>query len=174
MALAIILAVTLYTLNDFTHHTHIVDKTQEQQPRRLCGNTAAEARALGCTLDNMTWSWLSPSCPRYASVEFEQVEDFVYFSDPVSRIAVSGEDWEKAINNEIPLYTERREHVSHCVYTFLSLAQIIRDGTETYPKLSSYAHMEHCVAVVMESLKRDKDWRKIDADMGEILFDEGC
>lgn len=169
VGLAVILGVGLYGLS-LRNRT----STPTGGPARVCGNSADEAISLGCTFDQMTWSWLSPKCPRYASAEFLAADDWKYYVDPHNRVLASSENWTMALNNQVPLYTERREHVSHCVYTFLSLAEIIRDGTETHPRLSSYGHIKHCTMVVLESLKRDKDWYTVDADMGEVSFDEGC
>lgn len=177
IGLALILAVCLYSLNLIAASTLLNNEGQKADSRpvhRVCGNTAVEARLLGCEFDQLTWAWLSPSCPRYASQEFVNADDFQYYSDPSNRVIVSAEDWERALDNGVPLYTERREHLSHCVYTFLSLAQIVRDGTQTHPKLSSYEHIEHCAKMVMESMKRDKDWNTVDADMGDVSYDEGC
>lgn len=170
LGIAIIIVVSLYSLS----RAPVRQLASEALPGRVCGNSSAEARSLGCTFDQLTWAWLSPSCPRYASDKFLAADDFKYYSDPYNKVVVNDEEWELALNNQLPLYTERREHLSHCVYTFLSLAQIIRDGTQTHPKLSSYHHIEHCAMVVMESLKRDRDWYTLDADMGVVSYDEGC
>ncbi|KAK9422660.1 hypothetical protein SUNI508_00523 [Seiridium unicorne] len=182
-ALRLVIIVSAANLWYSIGHTYSVPRAQRHQeqcqqtkPQRVCGNTAAEALSLGCTLDQMTWSWLSPSCPRYASSDFESAENepFRYYVDPHNAVLAEGSNWTLALDNQVRLYTERREHVTHCMYTFLSLAQIIRDGTETHPRLSSYEHIHHCVKVVLESVRRDKDWFTIDADMGEVSFDEGC
>lgn len=180
IGLALILAVCLYSLNLIATATSSKVEEPERTPassstiHRVCGNTAAEARLLGCEFDQLTWAWLSPSCPRYASQQFADTDDFLYYSDPANRVVVSAEDWDRALDNEVPLFTERREHLSHCVYTFLSLAQIVRDGTPTHPKLSAYEHIEYCAKMVLESMKRDKDWNTVDADMGNVSYDEGC
>ena len=168
---AVILGLTLYCFSR-------IKSASGEEPRnvRKCGNTAAEATALGCEFDYLTWSWLSPTCPRYTSDDFMTAEDtpWNYYQDPDNRVLVSKQNFTLALDNQIPLYTERREHITHCVYTFLSLAQIIRDGTKTHPKLSSYKHMQHCAKITLESIRKDGDWWKVDASMGKVSFDEGC
>ncbi|KAH6659441.1 hypothetical protein BKA67DRAFT_529594 [Truncatella angustata] len=176
----ILSAITLwYTISHSSSSSlknHRYHNGQDEKPQRVCGDTATEALSLGCTLDPMTWSWLSPSCPRYASSEFETSEElpYKYYVDPYNLVLAEGKNWTLALDNQVRLYAERREHVTHCVYTFLSLAQIIRDGTQTHPRLSAYEHIQHCVEIVLESVRRDRDWHTVDADMGEVSFDEGC
>ncbi|KAK1991310.1 hypothetical protein LX36DRAFT_590781, partial [Colletotrichum falcatum] len=52
---------------------------------------------------------------------------------------------------------ERREHLTHCVYIFLSLGQIIRDSTLYPPQLVAYRHLKHCANIILKSIRRDKD-----------------
>jgi hypothetical protein len=172
LILTIILGGIIYSFS----HAHSTSSDENPKIVRKCGHTAAEAMALGCTFDHMTWSWLSPKCPRYASDDFLAAEEkpWNYYQDPDNRVLVSKENWTLAMDNQIRLYTERRERITHCVFTFLNLAQIIRDGKETHPKLSSYGHIKHCAEVTLESVRRDREWWKVDADMGKVSFDEGC
>ncbi|PTB49542.1 hypothetical protein M431DRAFT_534679 [Trichoderma harzianum CBS 226.95] len=144
--------------------------------KRVCGNTEAEAIALGCRFDLMTWAWLSSSCPRYASDEFitADSEPWRYYMDVQGFLEVRGDNWTSALNNQVPIYVERREHITHCLYTFLSMAQAIRDGTQTFPRLSGYGHIRHCVMIVLDSAKFDPAWKNIDTDIGIASYDEGC
>ena len=189
IGLALILGISFYSLiRTNSSHTHIslshtstdhfsehhTSTGQKQTPSRVCGNSSSEALALGCTFDSMSWSWLSPTCPRYASAEFAAADEWKYYIEPHDRIIASSENWTQALDNQVSLFGERREHMTHCIYTFLSLAQVVRDGTQTHPTLSSYGHIQHCAKVVLESLKRDKDWYTVDTDMGKVSFDEGC
>ncbi|PNS14044.1 hypothetical protein CAC42_6557 [Sphaceloma murrayae] len=121
-----------------THHR------QTSKPVRLCGNSTAEALSLGCTWDQLTWAWYPPDCPHYANDEFTAADDWRFFTDPWGHEAV-GEDWVRGLNNEIQLYSRHGEHLTHCLYLFLSIGQIMRDGTPTTPKLRNYEHLEHCV-----------------------------
>ena len=99
----------------------------DHQPRqgRACGNTSSEALSNGCTFDQLLWAWLPPSCPHYANDEFVAAEDWVFYVDPYTKEKTTPETWEKAMNNEIGLWGEMREHLTHCVYMLLSVGQVV-------------------------------------------------
>lgn len=100
------------------------------------------------------------------------MEDFEYFSGLKDSIVIGDENGAEAINNEIPLYTEWREHVSHQVYNFSSLAQVIRDSMKMHPSLNSHEHIRFSVEVPIESLRRDEYESTVDADMGDSSMSE--
>ncbi|KAL8871605.1 MAG: hypothetical protein Q9174_002595, partial [Haloplaca sp. 1 TL-2023] len=131
-----------------------------------CGNSSAEALAHGCTFDQLTWAWLPPYCPHYANDDFiaaAQTLDHApwrYYIDPRKRTPATGPDWTRVLDNEIPVYTEKREHLSHCVFLYLGLGQIIRemergeDSVRYSPKQVDYGHLIHCKDVLLTALKK--------------------
>lgn len=150
-------------------------KTQDiDLPRETCGNSTAEALALGCSFDQLLWAWLPPSCPHYANDEFLAAGDWKYYVDPHGREEAVGENWAHALDNHKDLWGERREHLTHCVYLFLSLGQVIRDGTGYSNRLVAYEHLEHCTRIVLESMSRDKDWYKMETSVGKVSYEESC
>jgi len=142
--------------------------------KTLCGKSSAEAISLGCTFDQMTWSWYPPHCPHYANDEFIAVEDWRFYENWNSTEAVTGEKWTQALDNELDLWGERREHLTHCVYMFLSVGQILRDETAYSTKLSEYEHLAHCSEVVLESMRKDPDWYKIETFVGKVSYGQSC
>lgn len=143
-------------------------------PARLCGNSSDEAAALGCTWDQLTWSWYPPTCPHYANQEFLAAERWKFYTDPLGKNEAVGESWVNALDNKQDLWGERREHRTHCVYMFLSLGQIIRDKTPFPPKLVEYEHLKHCADLILEALKKDKEWTSIDTKVGKASYDQHC
>ncbi|WQF83003.1 hypothetical protein CDEST_08017 [Colletotrichum destructivum] len=148
--------------------------TQSQSPVRLCGNSSADALSLGCTFDQLLWAWLPPSCPHYANDEFLAAEEWKYYIDPFGEEPAVGDNWEKALDNQKDLWGERREHLTHCVYVFLSLGQIIRDGTSYPPRLVAYEHLHHCANIILESLRQDKNWNVMETSVGRVSYEEYC
>ncbi|KXX73735.1 hypothetical protein MMYC01_208496 [Madurella mycetomatis] len=140
----------------------------------LCGNSATEARALGCTFDQLTWSWYPPSCPHYANDEFVKAEDWKFYLDKYGQEEATSEDWERAMNNELQLYGERREHITHCVYLMLSVAQVVRDGTPHPKKLVEYGHLAHCATLMLRSLRKDKYWKSMDTLVPFVDYSVTC
>ncbi len=160
---AILVVVSLYEF-----------RAKNNVPTRLCGNSSVEALSLGCTFDQLTWAWYPPSCPHYANNEFLDAEQWHYYDDPHSMVPVAGENWTRALDNQQDLWGERREHLTHCVYVFLSLGQIIRDGTPYAPKLVRYEHLHHCSTILLESLRQDPNWHNLETLVGKASYDEYC
>jgi hypothetical protein len=85
----------------------------------LCGNSTAEALALGCTFDQLMWSWYPPGCPHYANDEFMNAEPenpWVYYVDPVKKIPLP-EKTGPRLWTERYRYGERNESTRRTVYT---------------------------------------------------------
>jgi len=78
------------------------------------------------------------------------------------------------MNNEIHLYGERREHITHCVYLMLSVAQVVRDGTPYAKKLVEYEHLAHCAKLMLKSLRRDKGWNSMDTLVPFVDYGVSC
>jgi len=149
------------------------DNDDDQTPG-LCGNSSVEARALGCTFDQLTWSWYPPSCPHYANDEFVKAEKWKFYMDKYGRQEATAEDWERAMDNQVHLYGERREHITHCVYLMLSVAQVVRDSTPYAKKLVEYEHLEHCASLMLKSLRRDRYWNSMDTLVPFVDYTVAC
>ncbi len=149
-------------------------ETQNHDNVRLCGNSSAEALSLRCSFDQLTWSWYPPQCPHYANDDFLGAEQWQYYNDLRSKEPLVGENWTKALDNQLPLWGERREHLTHCVYLFLSVGQVLRDGTRYSTKLGEYEHLNHCSKVVLESMRKDPDWHKIETFVGKVSYEQTC
>lgn len=129
---------------------------------------------MGCTFDQLTWAWYPPSCPHYANEEFINAENWVYYDDPHKKVPATSKSWTRALNNQQDLWGERREHLTHCVYVFLSLGQIIRDGTPYAPRLVRYEHLQHCAKIVLEALRESPRWHDLETLVGQTSYEEFC
>ena len=72
------------------------------------------------------------------------------------------------------VYGERREHVTHCIYNFLSLGQIVRDGTRYTSKLVGYKHVHHCAMLVLDIVRKEKEWNDVQTLVGTVSYDQSC
>jgi hypothetical protein len=140
----------------------------------LCGNSSSEAKALGCTFDQLTWSWYPSSCPHYANDEFINAEKWTFYLDKYGHQQPSDKDWERVMDNKLRLYGERREHITHCVYLMLSVGQIMRDGTPYAKKLLDYEHLAHCAELMLSTLRKDKHWHSMDTLVPFVDYDVTC
>lgn len=142
-----------------------------------CGNSSAEALARGCSFDQLMWAWYPRYCPHYANAEYLEAEPdqpWRFFVDPYKKTVASEQDWVNALDNRAPVYGERREHLTHCVYMFLSLGQIIRDGTRYTPRQVDYEHLEHCAGLLLDNLRESSDWYQIQTKAPHVFYDQDC
>ncbi|KAH7386597.1 hypothetical protein BKA64DRAFT_546491, partial [Cadophora sp. MPI-SDFR-AT-0126] len=141
-----------------------------------CGNSSAEARSLGCSFDQLMWAWYPPSCPHYANEKFVAAEPgkpWRYYDNLYHGKAVFAEDdnWAEILDSGVQLWGERREHLTHCVYMFLSAGEIIWGGGKYVPKLVSSEHFEHCVAILLDALRQDSTWFNIETSVPRPSFE---
>jgi hypothetical protein len=148
--------------------------TVAQESTLLCGNSSAEALSLGCTWDQLTWAWLPPNCPHYANDEFVQAGNWKFYTDPLGKQEAVGAAWTEGLDNKVALWGQRGEHLTHCIYMFLSLGQIIRDGTSYHQKLTSYEHVDLCSEILLEALRQDPNWDKVETSTGKVSYNEHC
>lgn len=142
----------------------------------LCGNSSEEARRLGCRFDQLTWSWLPPNCPSYANDEFmaSAEKPWVFYEDVEATKVVGNDAWQEVLDGELGVFGERREHVTHCVFMFLSLAQIVRDKTPYHEKYADYEHSKHCAQMLLDIVKKSEDWDDLNTYSGTVFFDQSC
>jgi hypothetical protein len=153
---------------------HITTKSKSNSRPHLCGNSSAEARALGCRFNQLTWAWLPPDCPMYANDQFMAAEEWVYWEDLERTKAVGEEVWDEVLDGERMIFAELREHATHCVYYFLSASQVIRDGTPYYDKMVNYDHHEHCANMLLGLLRKLPEWHELNTLAGTVSYDQYC
>lgn len=146
-----------------------------QRREHPCGNSSAEALALGCTFDHLTWAWYPAYCPHYTNDLFRAAEGgFSYYETLGSKEALDEESFYRVLDTKGGVWVEKREHLTHCVYLLLAQAQIIRDRTRYVPKLVEYEHLEHCANFLMESLRKDDEWRLRNTLSPRMHYDQDC
>jgi len=157
-----------------SNHTTVASTEDDSGQLSLCGNSSAEALARGCTFDQLMWSWYPPSCPHYKNKEYLRAEEWTFYLDTEGKEVATGDMWRKAIDNEVPLWGERREHLTHCVYLFLSLGQIIREGSRFPAIMVEDEHLDHCAKKILASLRRDEDWNLLDTAVPPVEYSVSC
>jgi hypothetical protein len=161
---------------DYIIETHVSSTSKTNNKPHPCGNSSAQARELGCSFNQLTWTWLPPNCPSYANDLFMSTEErpWVYWEDLGQTRVVEGDVWEQVLNGELRIFGERREHVTHCIFLLLTYAQIIRDGTPYFEKLAQYEHAKHCTDILLEIVRKEPGWNDVQTFAGTVSFDQYC
>lgn len=99
---------------------------------------------------------------------------WVFYEDVEATNLAKGEAWELVLDGELGVFGERREHVTHCIFMFLGLAQIVRDKTPYHEKYADYEHSRHCAYMLLDIVKQSEDWNDLDTYAGTTFFDQSC
>lgn len=128
-------------LYDFPRLGNVVAKTPG------CGNSPAEAKALGCIFDPMNWHWTRPECFYKEGSEHSQANGpWSYYRDANFTEQMFLPD-EEAMSTERLMYTEHSWHVQHCVYALESLHRAAMMDKWIPEEAASWPHTLHCMAV---------------------------
>jgi hypothetical protein len=129
--------------------------------RQDLGKSLQEAKALGCTFDNLVKAWLPPQCPRYGQDNFSQA----------SMAAENGSVWryyaDRAGSRELTLqemaamahetvggprwWTTGREHITHCTWMMIRIANVLSTGDRQDLLVRKFEYAKHCAMFMLES-----------------------
>lgn len=99
---------------------------------------------------------------------------WIWYEDREETKVVGEATWERVLDGELRVFGQRREHITHCIFMFLSVAQMVRDGTPFHAKLAKYGHIEHCADMILKMVKKSPDWNNLDTLSGTVSFDQFC
>ena len=142
-----------------------------------CGNSSVEALERNCSFDLLTWAWLPPQCPHYTNDLFlaaESAEPWRYYEKLSSKQPIVKDKLFEAVDRLGGVWTEKREHLTHCVFMLLAQAQIRQDGTPYTRLIVEYSHLEHCANFLLESLRRDDEWYHVNTFSHGFHYDQTC
>jgi hypothetical protein len=113
-----------------------------------CGTTVAEAKKRGCTFDVLTKYWLPAECPRTGAKEYLEIGGNFY-KDYLGRERLTEENIANLAGTEDFVrstlwYTEERDHLAHCAFMFLRIAQSVHDGSRLDAYSANIDHARHC------------------------------
>lgn len=120
-----------------------------------CGKTPEEARARGCEFDMLVTAWLPPRC-----IDRELVDEFTalgewdfytkYHAKEEDKFDTYDPDFLGSVNQTI--YTERRWHITHCLFMFKKLTRALVNGWPVDAEAVSEPHTEHCMKTFTEQM----------------------
>jgi hypothetical protein len=112
-----------------------------------CGSTPAEARALGCKFDVMSFAWTPPSCYDHAfSQKFlSEQGPWIFYLDHNATQPLAFD----SLSNYDIVWTEHSYHVVHCLYAWERIHQAYLKQDLLLPQeMGSINHTEHCIGLL--------------------------
>ncbi|KAI3331421.1 hypothetical protein HD806DRAFT_477309 [Xylariaceae sp. AK1471] len=131
-----------------------------------CGNTTAEARALGCSYDLLSATWWPAACQDQTTAkEFEdwlhspkRVRPWPFYRDPEGTQHIETlEELSEMAGKDI--WTTQEFHTGHCMLWWKRLHKSMEGRIATNIWAGEYHHTAHCSALLLAT-----DW----ATVGEI------
>jgi hypothetical protein len=122
-----------------------------------CGASVPEAKAKGCSWDELTKAWLPAECPRYGIDEYrmegivnnprENASSWPYYSDLSGEAEVNFNSLARLDDRDpnINSFTTTRQHLVHCVYGLKRVVWSYSNGYGVYDKISNMHHVNHCI-----------------------------
>ncbi|OQD81354.1 hypothetical protein PENANT_c028G10104 [Penicillium antarcticum] len=120
-----------------------------------CGNSTAEAQALGCDYDPLAGCWLHEKCPHDFTHEFAHFNDgkpFVYYYDEAATRQMK--DYNEVGRNPDFYWTSIREHLVHCLYLLRRGHDVHMRGDRLDTMLGDLEHVDHCTDMLANWLRR--------------------
>ncbi|CCF33854.1 hypothetical protein CH063_05961 [Colletotrichum higginsianum] len=119
-----------------------------------CGNSPAEARSMNCVFDLMSAAWLPRDCfDQELNAEFMELDPWEFYTSdaPVYDLR-DVPDSQKTLlagpeaigDSPGSLWTSRRFHITHCIYSWKQMHRSIERGWKMEGTLATYHHTEHC------------------------------
>ncbi|EED21440.1 hypothetical protein TSTA_086730 [Talaromyces stipitatus ATCC 10500] len=120
-----------------------------------CGRTPEEARARGCEFDMLVTAWLPPRCiDRELVDEFQALGEWDFYTKyhgvEGDKFGSYDPDFLGSVNQTI--YTERRWHITHCLFMFKKLTRALVNGWPVDAEAVSEPHTEHCMKTFTEQM----------------------
>ena len=121
-----------------------------------CGNSAEEARRLGCDLDVMVYSFTPPACLNYThALEFFWSNDWPFWQDYNRTLPVPPEDILAGKYDEF--YSTWAFHGAHCQYLLTRNLQVLPTGGPLNDYMLDREHNTHC----FDEVKQPSDPRQM-------------
>jgi hypothetical protein len=144
-----------------------------------CGSTPAEARALGCIFDVMSFAWTPPACydHSFSQAFLAKNGPWIFYLDHNATMPLP---FDELSDYEI-VWTEHSYHVVHCLYAWERIHQAYLGPTayedaskrKLLPKeMGSINHTEHCIGLVEDVAKKGVDGKVVNA-IAYLVYD-GC
>ncbi|EXU99305.1 hypothetical protein X797_007440 [Metarhizium robertsii] len=156
-ALAIILCIALgywAVMMRSQPHSELVKSVQHN-----CGNTAAEARSLGCEFDILTNNWIPSACAENVTASefrawvFETKRlhgPWPYFHDDGAMEQIESElQLSEMVGHRI--FTTTENHIGHCVFLMRRIHRLVKGEIKQIARIT-FDHTMHCTNEILRAV----------------------
>ncbi|KAK0707795.1 hypothetical protein B0H67DRAFT_556417 [Lasiosphaeris hirsuta] len=136
--------------SDFMSQRHMSTKTLS------CGNSTAEARALGCKFDPLSFLWVPEPCFDSETNEaYQKAVNWHGYNDAEGKEMLDLDTMSERVE-PFKYFTSIREHAIHCAYVWQKQHRgYLRGGLYLDDNSASFHHTRHCSEVLMHTTDLD-------------------
>jgi hypothetical protein len=141
---------------DLFHRISIsISKVPSSGPKCYCGNSAEEARSLGCKYVPMSAAWLPVHCQDdYLDKEFNDLgpnpdHSWTYYTDYERSSTIDLDTISNFAGSTTRFYNDWEWHVMHCMFYWRKLHRAQFSGVTLEPKFNTDAHISHCTRLIL-------------------------
>jgi hypothetical protein len=136
---------------------HAANQSSHPDAKRepeMCGQSAAEARSLGCVFDTMVFGWLPQRChDAELEADFISVLPWTWFRDAEATQSMSLVEVMEGKDEHI--YVPHIFHMLHCTYMWKKMHRAVLDGRVLDGYIADTHHTNHCQLQLMEQTEKN-------------------
>ena len=143
-------ATSIFWLIFFSFQSEVIWNITPSTITLNCGNSTAEARALGCVFDPLVNLWVPAPCiDNELNEDYKRRVDWRGFDDPEGKKELDLEAMSERVD-PFHYYTTIREHAVHCAYVWRKQHQgYLKGGMYLDGNSASLQHTKHCADMLI-------------------------
>lgn len=141
---------------DLLHRiTNFNSKAPHYVPRCYCGNSAEQARSLGCKYVPVASAWLPAHCrDEFLEREFDHIgpnpdHSWTYYADYARTKTLDLSVISEFAGSATRFYNEWEWHVMHCMFYWRKLHRAQFSGVIVEPRFNTDSHISHCTRLIL-------------------------
>lgn len=140
----------------FSFQGDIISQQKTSTKTLSCGNSTAEARALGCKFEVLAFLWVPEPCfDAEMNEAYQKAVNWHGYNDAEGKEMLDVDAMSEAVE-PLKYYTTGREHAVHCAYMWQKQHRgYLQGGLYLDDNSASFHHTRHCSEILMYTADLD-------------------
>lgn len=146
-------AFSLAVVNTSTPEPYAYERYDPRTKR--CGDTAAEAKRLGCQFDPTTFSWLPGDCLDHELASEFRAREWTLYMDKNKTMTRTESEWSIDAYKSHQAWLTSKDSKLYCVFSWKRMHRAIMAGRNLPEGLDAWANTEHCGETLTSYMQPD-------------------
>lgn len=147
-------ALSLVVVNTSNPEPYAYERYDPRTKR--CGDTAAEAKSLGCHFDPTTFSWLPEDCLDHELTSEFRAREWTLYMDRNKTTTRTESEWSNDAGKSHQAWLTSEDCKLYCVFSWKRMHRAIMSGRNLPEGLGSWANTEHCAEALTAHMQPDE------------------